>query len=531
MTKSDFSFPSATNWQTQRAAKLALELESARRCFRHFVPLFFRLMNPNREFIPDVATDAIADHLQAVRDGQIDSLLVLTPPGTLKSFTTMVAFPAWTWIDWPQVMFLCASGSEENAKRDSVKCRDLILSELYQRAYINPTGGGPFWRLRGDVNAVEKFENTLGGLREIATCGQTATGRKGDIQLIDDAMDARKVTSPAYRRGIIHWHDTAFWNRVNDDREARRVVIGQHVDREDLQSHLIRKGGYVVLRLPEQRGPTPCSTHIWTDPRPNEGDWLRPLRHGPAEKTKAVRSLGPAGYETQHNQNPRRTAGKLFDRARVGNWFANPPMPLAKSLRYWDVASSKDENACWSCGILGGFTETGRLVILHAARGHWEPDEFTRQVRGHAQADARRGTGWNYSGAWVERQPAAAGKWAAQGLLKATRGLSVNISDHVTGDKFNRAAPLMGWWSEGLVDVVDDPEWTPWFIDYMEAFERGAAPNLLDVGDAASGMFNTLSEGASGGTEPGTEGDPEHELADAYRGRDISGSRVMDERF
>jgi predicted phage terminase large subunit-like protein len=503
----------------------AARLELARRSFRHFVPLFFDLMNPSRKFVRDMATDAIADHLQAVRDGVIDQLLILTPPGTLKSFSATVAFPAWTWIDWPATQFVCAAGSETNAHRDSVACRDLIRSEVYQRAYVAPEGI-PLWRLREDQDAKSKFENTLRGFRDTATSGQTVTGRKGDILIGDDLMDARKVIGPAYRRGIVHWYDAAFWNRVNDDRQARRVVMGQHVDPEDLQTYLIRKGGWVVLRLEEIRSNRPAYTPIWTDPRA-EGEWLRPLRHGPEERAKAQRALGVVGYETQHNQNPRRQAGKMFDRANV-NVLDHPPVPLSHSLRYWDVASSKESSACWTCGVLAGITEAGRLVILDAHRGHWEPTERNKAIRTTCRLDMLR-AGFNCRGAAFENQPAAAGKDFAEGLMKFCAGLPV-FPVTATGDKFTRAIPLASYWAEGLVDVVAG-DWTGWFLDYMEAFERGAAANMLDVGDATSGAFNRLTEGAAN-VDPGTGSGATDTVDSVFgKGAGITGGSVMTERF
>src|ERR1700690_660707 len=40
---------------------------------------------------------AIAEHLQAVVDGQITRLIINVPPRHCKSILTAVAFPAWVW--------------------------------------------------------------------------------------------------------------------------------------------------------------------------------------------------------------------------------------------------------------------------------------------------------------------------------------------------------------------------------------------------------------------------------------------------
>lgn len=517
------TWPSQPNFTDPH--QIAGWVESGRRSFRRFVQLFFPYLNPGRTLIPDMATDATAEHLQAVRDGQITQLLILEPPGTLKSFTAMVCFPAWVWIDNPRCQFVAASGSQANRHRDSIACRDLIRSELYWRNYVQKGESAPLWRLKDDQDTKEKFENTLRGWRDSATSGETVTGRKGDINLGDDLMDASKVISAAYRRNIVHWFDTAFWNRVNDEREARRVVVGQHVDPDDLQSHLIRRGGWEVLRLEEIRSHRPARTFLWVDRR-QPGEFLRPRRHGPNEMRAAIRQMGAAGYETQHNQNPSRSAGKMFPREKA-NRIQLMPIPLT-AMRYWDIASSKTETACASASVLGGFTLQKRFVVVHATRGNWMPDERNRQIRNECTGDLYR-PGLEYRGTMFERQPAAAGVDFSEGLIKFCAGLPVQPSPAVQTDKFNRAIPLSTYWSEGLVDIVAG-EWNEWFLDYMEAFERGAAPNRLDVGDAASGCFSRMSEGpvdvdpyAGDPTNPNDDADP-------YAGT-LSGEEVMNARW
>jgi predicted phage terminase large subunit-like protein len=468
-----------------------------------------------------LATETVSAHLEALFRGHIEQLLILTPPGTLKTYLSMVAFPAWVWIDHPGVQFVCASGSQPNRHRDSIACRNLILSDLYQRGYVYRGQPAPRWKLADDQNAKEKFDNTMRGWRDSATSGETIVGRKGDILLGDDLMDTAKVVSAAYRRNVKTWFDQGFWNRVNDETNARRVLIGQHVDTDDIQTHVIRKGGWTVLRLRENAGNRPERTFMWTDAR-KPGEWLRPRRHGPEEQRKALLQMGPAGYETQHQQNPKKTRGVMFPRDKVRR-LALPPVP-AVALRYWDVASSKEESACNTASVLGGMHSGGRFVVLDYKRGHWEPDERNRQIRNEALADMYR-TGIEYRGSMFERQPAAAGVDHAQGIVKFCAGLPVSPSPHVTGDKFTRAEPLSTYWNEGLVDVVQDT-WTEEFLDYMEAFERGAAANMLDVGDAASGCFNRLNEGATD-VDPAA-GDPEGD--DPYAGT-ITGEDVMNRKW
>jgi hypothetical protein len=63
--------------------------------------------------------EAVAEHLQAVVDGEIRNLLINIPPRCSKSSLCSVAFPAWTWAQpettltsGPAVSFLSGSYAE-----------------------------------------------------------------------------------------------------------------------------------------------------------------------------------------------------------------------------------------------------------------------------------------------------------------------------------------------------------------------------------------------------------------------------------
>jgi len=114
-------------------------------------------------FTPGWVIEAVAEHLQAVCDGEIRRLLVNIPPRCSKSSLTSVAFPAWVWAQrhrsptsGPGVQFLHASYAQSLSLRDSVKCRRLIESPWYQRLW------GDRFGLTGDQNTKTRFDNTLG---------------------------------------------------------------------------------------------------------------------------------------------------------------------------------------------------------------------------------------------------------------------------------------------------------------------------------------------------------------------------------
>ena len=104
--------------------------------------------------------EAIAEHLQAVVDGDIKRLLINIPPRHGKSSITSVAFPAWAWAQsmrsptsGPNVQFLMASYANQLVLRDSVKCRRLIESPWYQKYW------GDRFKINSDQNTKSRFSN------------------------------------------------------------------------------------------------------------------------------------------------------------------------------------------------------------------------------------------------------------------------------------------------------------------------------------------------------------------------------------
>ena len=123
--------------------------------------------------------EAVAEHLQAVVDGDIRRLIINIPPRCGKSSICSVAFPAWTWAQsqigptsGPQVSFLHASYGYNLSERDSEQCRRLIETPWYRR----------YWgdRFKLTKSTAMRVKNTVNGQRLITSIGGRATGEGGD---------------------------------------------------------------------------------------------------------------------------------------------------------------------------------------------------------------------------------------------------------------------------------------------------------------------------------------------------------------
>lgn len=150
-----------------------------------FVLQGWHVIEPDVQFVDNWHIRALCEHLEAVTDGRINNLLVNVPPGTMKSHLFCAFWPAWVWIRQPQKRFMFSSYAESLSLRDSVRCRDVILSEWYQDRWP--------MQLREDQNTKGKFENSAGGWRMVASIGGKGTGEHPDFNCLHP--DAKVLTS------------------------------------------------------------------------------------------------------------------------------------------------------------------------------------------------------------------------------------------------------------------------------------------------------------------------------------------------
>lgn len=339
------------------------------------------MLEPSAPFVPGMHVDAICLHLQALIEGRIQNLIINVPPGHAKSLLTCVFWPAWVWIDRPEVRFLFSSHRAELAIRDSLKCRSLIESDWYQVRFGNR------FELRGDQNQKQRFENTCTGYRVVTPVG-TGTGERGDIIVVDDPTSVEQAESDAERKAANEWWSGTMSTRVNDLRTGHRVVIQQRLHEDDLTGHLLEKGGYDLLMLPEEFEPERVrSTSIgWSDLRTEPGQLLWPERIGNQELGTIKRDLGGYRYAGQYQQRPSPAGGGILKRwwfrywkprgielapvsVRLadGNWQQVPaverPEEFDQQWQSWDMAFKDLDTSDYVVGQVWGAKGADRFLL------------------------------------------------------------------------------------------------------------------------------------------------------------------------
>lgn len=296
--------------------------------FRGFVRAAWHVLEPTTRFIHSWHNDAIADHMEAVHRGEIQRLQINQPPGTMKSLTASVMFPAWEWTLAPGIRYLTTSYKEDYARRDSRRHRDLVLHEWYQAHW-------PHVQLARD-NEMD-FETTARGGRRAAPFASLTAGR-GNRVIVDDPHSTEQVESDADRERAARIYRESVTSRLNDPVRDAIIVIMHRLHPEDICGVIETIGvPYVKLVLPmEYVRSTTITTRWFKDPRTDDGELLCPERV-PRETVEALKiELGPHAYDTQCMQMPRAREGSyFFNREHI--LLGRPAPPPREGLVYEPV--------------------------------------------------------------------------------------------------------------------------------------------------------------------------------------------------
>lgn len=338
--------------------------EECRRDLKRFIKLFWSSVE-NNTFVDGWHIDAIVEHLNALP--QIQNLIICLPPRHAKSLLLVLWFGQ-LWARDPSLRFLFATYDSELSIRDSLKCRKLIESPLYQQLY------GRRFQLADDQNTKYRFNNTAGGFRIATSVDSLATGEGGSVTICDDPHNIKKVDSKASRDAVINWYNNVFFSRVNSPATAMRIVMMQRSHPEDLVGALIRNdkaNNWTKLVLPlEFRKSKATVTNIgWQDPRKEEGDILCPPIMPPKVVEAYKSQMTKAAWEAQFNQNPEEEGSGTFKRENL-RYYSFDPKPPANSSRYMavDLAISTRSTADNTAIVVGDVTESGCVYLKHVVK-------------------------------------------------------------------------------------------------------------------------------------------------------------------
>lgn len=447
----------------------------------------------SEEFVGGWHLRTLCAHLEAVSRGEITRLLINVPPGTGKSVTVCVFWAVWDWIANPKRRFMYASFDATLTQRDSLRAKELIGTEWFQKRWgfradvrkLKGLGLSPLAVMtdaQGRQNTSSIYWSSAGGLRFSTSVGAKATGWHANIQVVDDPLKPKdiegggKAARNACQRAWM-WYTGTMASRKLPGAFAR-VVIMQRLHQMDLAGMIVKAGGYVHLRLPMEYNPAkPCVTPIGGDPRTKEGELLHPARYDRKSVDLTRKEMTARVAAAQLDQEPSPDGGTVFQRA----WMIKRWTELPAGLRFiqsWDCAFKDAEDSDYVVGQVWGY-KGAEFYLVDEVR-----DRMDLPATCQAMVDLSRK--WPKARAKLVEDKAN-GPAVEQTLRKKISGI---ILVNPEGGKVSRANAASVAFEAGNVWL---PE-TAWIGDYVEEllqFPMGSHDDRVDATSQALLRFTT----------------------------------------
>lgn len=521
-----------------------------------FASYVWPVVEPAIPFVRGWVLDAIAEHLQAVAKGDIRRLLINVPPGFTKSLMTDVFFPAWIWgpLNLPHMRFLCASYSEHLTVRDNLRCRNIILSDRYQRLWKDRFG------VSSDQFTKIRFANDKTGWKLATSVGGIGTGERANFVLVDDPNNPMEVESDAIRSSTIMWFTEILPDRLNDQSKDAIVVIQQRTHEEDVSGvALSREMGYTHLMVPmEHDVARHCVTVLgfddegnerkWEDPRTEQNELAWPERFPPKVVEELKRDKTEYAWAGQYDQMPAPRGGSIIKRETWQVWDQEKFPTFEYVIASLDTAyTTKEENDPSALTIWGVFRDPRpkpvavtdpefyrsanmKVMLMWAWQGRLEFNELIEEVMDTCTIapipDVRRAKRAGRPRFPVQTlliEAKAAGLSVGQEMyrLMSNRGAPLSIyfpninKGRYTQDKVARLHSVEHIFSAGMV-YAPDRAWADMVINQVSVFPKGSHDDLVDTASQALGYLRE-----SGILERPDEQSIEDDRLLAYRERTV----------
>ena len=319
---------------------------------------------------------AIARKLQLIKEGKINRLIINIPPRHLKSICVSVAFPAWLLGHDPTRKIICASYSQDLAKKHALDCRTIVAAPWFRRIF-------PKCHLHPSRNTDQEFMTTQMGMRLATSVEGSLTGRGGDLLIIDDPIKPGEIESPVARNRVIEWFNSTAYTRLNNKKDDAIIIIMQRLHIDDLVGYVVDQSphGWDILSIPAiAEQDTAYELELGKQAYRAKGRLIDDSREDLATLEEARRTLGSQAYSAQYQQRPVPAGGNMI---KI-EWFSRYDQPPARSeldyvIQSWDTANKatelNDYSVCTTWGI-----KQERIFLLDVMRAKLEFPDLKRRV-------------------------------------------------------------------------------------------------------------------------------------------------------
>jgi predicted phage terminase large subunit-like protein len=194
---------------------------------------------------------------------------------------------------------------------------------------------------------------------------------------------------------VNNWWSLRWFNRLNDIKNDRRIVVQQRTSEKDISGLIIANDVNnewikVILPLEYESSrktvtvPLFNSTKPWEDPRTKDGELLT-SRLNDKEVLKLKRTLGSYQYAGQYQQRPAPLEGGMLKKSWFKLYQYDQLPDLDFIIQSWDTAlTAKDESnysACTTWGVFLDRYDNENVILLSSWRDKLEYPELREKVK------------------------------------------------------------------------------------------------------------------------------------------------------
>lgn len=462
-----------------------------------FADYVWPVVEPAIPFIKGWAIEAIAEHLEAVTYGDIRRLLINVPPGFMKSLLTDVFWPAWEWgpRNMPWLRYVCASYSNHLTERDNMRCRNIVISDRYQKLWGNR------FAISNEQFTKIKFANDKTGWKLATSVGGVGVGERGDRFIIDDANNTMEMESEQVRNTTNMWFTEVVPDRLNNPAKSAIVVIQQRLHAEDVSGVAIERDmGYTHLMIPMEHDVTRhCVTVVgynldgserkWEDPREEDGELAWPERFPEHVSEQIKNDKGPFAWAGQYQQSPTPRGGAIIKE----DWWQLWKEPRFPAFEYIIASvdsayTEKEENDASALSIWGVFRDEAnnpKIMLIWAWQGRLTFTDLVNKIIDTCvpgQSPTRTGPSFPVDRILIEAK--ASGISVAQELVRLVGntgkvGIEM-VTPPRTTDKVSRVYTIEHLFTDGMI-YAPDRQFADMMIEQVALFPKGSKDDLVDT--------------------------------------------------
>jgi hypothetical protein len=336
-------------------------LEAARESLLVYGGLVYSAFEPGVRHIELLATE-----LAKVERGETRNLAICMPPRHAKTTTTEL-FVAQYLGRHPERSVIYTCYGADLAERSGRHIRDFVSHPRHLAVFPNS-------RIRGDSNAVNRFDLMAGG-SFLATGAQgPLTGCGANLIVVDDLIkDRAEARSPVMRRSIWEWFQYTLLTRAEPN--AAIIAISTRWATTDFVGMLLEESSerWRLLSLPAIAEPPSLIGKLLgqqADPLGRtEGQALWPERWSLKLLEEKRAEVGSAAFAAMYQQRPQAESGGVFHREWFKRYREEPQ--FSRTIFSLDCAFKTGQANDFSVVAVIAEALEGFYVRL-VSRGRWE---------------------------------------------------------------------------------------------------------------------------------------------------------------